>query len=393
MSAPELSPSELSRYARHLVLPGVGEAGQRRLKGSRVLVVGAGGLGSPVALYLAAAGVGTLGIVDDDVVDESNLQRQVLHGTSTLGQPKVRSAAARVADVNPHVRVVPHATRLTRENALDLVARHDVVVDGTDNFATRYLVNDACVLAGRPNVWGSVFRFEGQASVFGVRGGPCYRCLFPEPPPSGSVPSCAEGGVFGVLPGIVGSIQAAQVLALLLGEESESLGAEPLVGRLLVVDALRMRFQAIAVPRDPACPACGTRTITSLATQDYDALCAAPASADADVHASEEVPELAPRDLATRLARGDAIELLDVREPWEHRIAQLPQARLVPMNGVPQAAPSLDREREIVVACHHGMRSAAVAGWLKANGFRRVWNLAGGIDRWSLEVDGSVPRY
>jgi molybdopterin/thiamine biosynthesis adenylyltransferase/rhodanese-related sulfurtransferase len=409
MTAPDLSGDELARYARHLVLPGVGEAGQRRLTAARVLLVGAGGLGSPAALYLAAAGVGTLGIVDDDVVDASNLQRQVLHGTSSVGQPKVRSAAARLADVNPHVRVEQHATRLTRDNALDLVARYDIVVDGTDNFATRYLVNDACVLVGRVNVWGSVFRFEGQASVFAAANGPCYRCVFPEPPAPGTVPSCEAGGVFGVLPGIVGSIQAAQVLALLLGDDGfagnagDGVPAEPLVGRLLVVDALRMRFQTIAIPRDPQCPACGTRTITAL--QDYDALCGAPpsshhASHDASrddagdaVHDDGRVPQLAPRELAARLARGDAIDVLDVREPWEHRIAQLPSSRLVPMNAVPQAAPAMDRDREIVVACHHGMRSLAVADWLKANGFRRVWNLAGGIDRWSAEVDASVPRY
>lgn len=385
----DLTPPELARYARHLVLPGVGVEGQQRLKAARVLVVGAGGLGSPVAMYLAAAGVGTLGIVDDDRVDASNLQRQLLHGTADVGRPKVDSAADRLRDVNPHVAVERHPVRLTSANAMDIVPRYDVVVDGSDNFPTRYLVNDACVLAGVPNVWGSVFRFEGQASVFAAADGPCYRCIFPEPPAPGTVPSCEAGGVFGVLPGLVGTVQAAQVLALLLG--GDALDAEPLVGRLLVVDALRMRFQRIALERDPQCPACGTRTITAL--QDYEAFCGVTPPADADPHGADALPEMTPRELAARLARGDALALLDVREPWEHQVAQLPGARLVPMRTVPVAAATLDRDHEWVVACHHGVRSAAVGEWLRAHGFRRVWNLAGGIDRWSAEVDASVPRY
>ena len=394
MAGHDLSPAELARYARHVVLPGVGVAGQRRLAGARVAIVGAGGLGSPVALYLAAAGVGTLGLVDDDVVETSNLQRQLLHGTGDVGRPKVESAAARLADVNPHVRVEPHAVRLSSANALEILGAYDVVVDGTDNFATRYLVNDACVLLGRPNVWGSVFRFEGQASVFAHDDGPCYRCVFPEPPAPDTVPSCAEGGVFGVLPGLVGTIQATEVLKLLLGADAGEPFGESLVGRLLVVDALRMAFRGVRLRRDPACPACGTRTLRTLG--DYDAWCAGAgrgASAVPRADDTDALPELSPADVAAMRARGEAFELVDVREPWEHAIARLPDAVLMPMGGFPRAAEALDPARPVVVACHHGMRSLAVADWLKANGFRRVWNLAGGIDRWSAEVDASVPRY
>ena len=400
MAGHDLSPAELARYARHVVLPGVGVAGQRRLARARVAIVGAGGLGSPVALYLAAAGVGTLGLVDDDVVDASNLQRQLLHGTGDVGRPKVESAAARLADVNPHVRVEPHAVRLSSANALEILGAWDVVVDGTDNFATRYLVNDACVLLGRPNVWGSVFRFEGQASVFAHADGPCYRCVFPEPPAPDTVPSCAEGGVFGVLPGLVGTIQATEVLKLLLGgeaaAETQAFG-ESLVGRLLVVDALRMTFRDVRLRRDPACPACGTRTLRTLV--DHDAWCAgrepagAPARTSAATSAAEGASELSPADVAAMRARGEAFELVDVREPWEHAIARLPGAVLMPMGGFPGAADALDPARPVVVACHHGVRSARVAAMLRAAGFRRVWNMAGGIDRWSAEVDASMPRY
>ena len=378
---PELSGDELLRYGRHLVLPDVGPDGQRRLKAARVLLVGAGGLGSPVALYLAAAGVGTLGLVDFDVVDLSNLQRQVLHGTSDVGRSKLDSARDRIQDVNPNVAVDSYEIRLTSANALDILRDYDVVVDGTDNFATRYLTNDACVLLGKPNVYGSIFRFEGQVSVFATETGPCYRCLYPEPPPPGLVPSCAEGGVLGVLPGIVGTIQATEALKLLLGI------GEPLIGRLLLVDALGAQFRTVGLARDPACPACGTREIRELI--DYDQFCGAVGVAGAPGAA----PEMTPRELATRLARGDELDVIDVREPYEWEIARIPGARLIPLGTLPRALSSLDPRREIVLHCHHGIRSARGADLLRGAGFTRVWNLAGGIDRWSGEVDASVPRY
>lgn len=397
---PDLDPAELQRYSRHLLLPDVREEGQRRLKQARVLIVGAGGLGSPAALYLAAAGVGTLGIADADRVEASNLQRQLLHGTADVGRLKVESARDRVAAVNPHVRVEAHPVRVTSANALDLLRGYDIVVDGTDNFQTRYLTNDACVLLGKPNVYGSVFRFEGQAAVFAVPGGPCYRCLFREPPPPGVVPTCEEAGVLGVLPGLIGMIQATEAIKLLLG-----LG-DTLSGRLLLVDTMRMRFRSIEVRPDPTCPACGTREIREL--QDYDAFCgvtpgAGAGAATAGAPAADPVadgvppgvPELAPAELAAWLARDDAPPpaLLDVREPYEHRIARLPDAALVPLSDVPGAAGRLDRERDLVVYCHHGVRSRAAAEYLRGQGFRRVWNLSGGIDRWSREVDSTVPRY
>ncbi|HEU5184032.1 MAG TPA: molybdopterin-synthase adenylyltransferase MoeB [Gemmatimonadaceae bacterium] len=378
---PELTEKELARYGRHLVLPDVGMGGQRALKGARVLVIGAGGLGSPVSLYLAAAGVGTLGLVDFDVVDVSNLQRQVLHGTSDVGRSKLASARDRIADVNPHVTVETHDSRLTSRNALEILREYDVIVDGTDNFPTRYLTNDACVILGKPNVYGSIFRFEGQASVFATTDGPCYRCLYPEPPPPGLVPSCAEGGVLGVLPGIVGTIQATETLKLLLGI------GETLVGRLLLIDALGARFRTVQLERDPACPACGTREIRELI--DYDAFCGGPPSTTGD----GAVREITPRELARRLANGDAIDLIDVREPYEWAIARIAGARLIPLATFPQAIASLDRERDIVVHCHHGIRSANAAEQLREAGFTRVWNLAGGIARWSDEVDPAVPRY
>jgi molybdopterin/thiamine biosynthesis adenylyltransferase/rhodanese-related sulfurtransferase len=401
-SAPSLSADELQRYSRHLLLPDVGEAGQQRLKAARVLLVGAGGLGSPVALYLAAAGVGEIGIVDADLVELSNLQREVLHGTRDVGRAKVASAEARLRDLNPHVRVTTYHTRLTSANALGILRGHDVVVDGSDNFPTRYLVNDACVLLGIPNVHGSVIRFDGQASVFATADGPCYRCLFREPPAPGLVPSCAEGGVFGVLPGLVGTIQATETIKLLTGT------GDTLAGRLLVIDALRMRFRTIEVVRDPACPACGTREITSL--QDYEAFCGQPRSEandtandtaddDADVNeaSTEEgrkaADEITPASLATRMQQGTAPALLDVREPYEWSIARLPDARLIPLNSLPQAVRSLDRDAELVVYCHHGVRSGAAVAWLRDRGFSRVRNLVGGIDRWSLEVDPAIRRY
>jgi sulfur-carrier protein adenylyltransferase/sulfurtransferase len=380
---PQLSQQELLRYSRHLILPNVELAGQRRLKASRVLVVGAGGLGSPVALYLAAAGVGTLGLVDFDVVDVTNLQRQLLHGTKDVGRPKLTSASERIRDVNPHVHLEPHETRLTSANALEIIREYDLVVDGTDNFATRYLTNDACVLLERPNVYGSIFRFEGQASVFAAADGPCYRCLFAEPPPPGLVPSCAEGGVLGVLPGMIGTIQAAEALKLILG-----IGGT-LVGRLLLVNALTMEFRTVRLRKDPSCPACGTRTIKELI--DYDEYCGMPGGEASYDH--NGVTEITPRELAEQMRAGAAIDLVDVREPGEWEIARLPGARLFPLGQLAASMAKLDSAREIVVMCRSGQRSANAARQLQAAGFRKVKNLAGGLLRWSDEVDPSVPKY
>jgi adenylyltransferase/sulfurtransferase len=378
-----LSRHELLRYSRHLILPNVELAGQRRLKASRILIVGAGGLGSPVALYLAAAGVGTLGLVDFDVVDATNLQRQLLHGSGDVGRTKLDSARDRLREVNPYVHVEPYDTRLTSANALEILGDYDIVVDGTDNFATRYLTNDACVLLGTPNVYGSIFRFEGQASVFATADGPCYRCLFPEPPPPGLVPSCAEGGVLGVLPGMIGTIQAAEALKLALGVGSS------LAGRLLLVDALTMEFRTVRLRKDPACPACGTRTITQLI--DYDEFCGTPG---ANVpHDSDAVAEITPRELAARLLDGASLDLIDVREPGEWEIAHLDGARLVPLGTLGETLATLDSAREIVVMCRSGQRSANAARQLQAAGFRKVKSLAGGLLRWSDDVDPTVPRY
>jgi adenylyltransferase/sulfurtransferase len=381
---PSLSREELLRYSRHLILPDVGLEGQQKLKAARVLLVGAGGLGSPAALYLAAAGVGTLGLVDFDVVDVSNLQRQILHGTRDIGRSKLDSAASRIADVNPHVRVERFETRLTSANALDIIRNFDLVVDGTDNFPTRYLVNDACVLAGRPNVYGSIFRFEGQASVFATPDGPCYRCLFREPPPPGLVPSCAEGGVLGVLPGLVGTIQATEAVKLILGI------GDTLIGRLLLVDALRMQFRTVTVRRDPACPACGTRELKALV--DYEEFCGIRQAAAAAV-AAPALPEITPRELAAKLSQGDDFDLIDVREPQEYEIARIDGARLIPLGQVTQALPSLDPAREVVVMCKSGVRSARAVRLLQNSGFARVRNLAGGITRWSDDVAPDVPKY
>ena len=394
---PILSHDELLRYSRHLSLPQVGLEGQGRLKRSSVLLVGAGGLGSPVALYLAAAGVGRMGIVDFDRVDETNLQRQILHGTSDVGRPKVESARDRVRDVNPHVEVETFAEVLTSANALEILRGFDIIVDGTDNFATRYLVNDACVILGKPNVYGSIFRFEGQASVFATTDGPCYRCLFREPPPPGLVPTCAEGGVFGVLPGLIGVVQATETIKLLMGI------GDSLAGRLLLFDALRMSVRTIRIERDPDCPACGTHEIDALI--DYEEFCGTkPAtqgsaaleasSGNGDAHAWDAAGgEVTPQQLAARLARGDAVDVIDVREPYEHAIARIPGARLIPLATIPASAGSLDRQRDTVVFCHHGARSRMAIDWLQSQGFERLWNLAGGIDRWSDDVDPSVPHY
>jgi sulfur-carrier protein adenylyltransferase/sulfurtransferase len=381
---PELSNEEILRYSRHLIIPDVGLEGQRRLKGARVLLVGAGGLGSPLGLYLAAAGVGHLGLVDFDVVDLTNLQRQIIHGTKDVGRPKLESARERIADVNPHVHLETYETQLTSQNALEIVRDYDLVVDGTDNFPTRYLVNDACVITGKPNVYGSIFRFEGQSSVFATESGPCYRCLFREPPPPGLVPSCAEGGVLGVLPGLIGVVQATEAIKLLLGI------GQPLIGRLLLVDALRMQFRTLKLQRDPNCPACGTREIKELI--DYEEFCGVRRAA-AEALAEGAIPEITPRELAERRARGDDFDLIDVREPHEWEIARIEGARLVPFGTLTEALPTLDTARDIVVHCKGGTRSAKAVRHLQSAGFRRVWNLAGGITRWSDEVDPAVPKY
>lgn len=377
-----LSTDERQRYARHLSLPQVGAAGQERLARGSVLIVGLGGLGSPAALYLAAAGVGRLGLVDPDRVALHNLQRQVLHDTASVGRPKTESARARLEALNPHVAIDTWQVALTRENARGIVRDYDVVLDGTDTFATRYLINDACVLEGKPLVHASVHRFEGQLAVFHHGEAPCYRCLHPEPPPPGSVPSCAEGGVLGVLPGLLGTLQAAEALKLLLGI------GDPLAGRLLVVDALPMRIREVAVMRDPDCPWCGTRTATAL-LDDYAAFCG---EGSAGAATAAEAREIAPAALRPQLEAG-AVLLLDVREEWEVATAAVRGAQHLPMGLVPAQLALLPRDRPIAVLCHHGMRSAMVADYLRAAGFPRVLNVTGGIDRWSVEVDPSVPRY
>jgi sulfur-carrier protein adenylyltransferase/sulfurtransferase len=380
---PELTREELLRYGRHLILPEVGLEGQRRLKASKVLVVGAGGLGSPLALYLAAAGVGRIGLVDFDVVDASNLQRQILHGSASVGRSKLESARERLADLNPLVEVTLHPSRLERENALDVLRPYDVVADGTDNFATRYLVNDACALLGKPNVHGSIFRFEGQASVFDARVGPCYRCLYPEPPPPGLVPSCAEGGVLGVLPGVIGVIQGIETVKLLLG-----LG-RTLVGRLLLFDALSMSFRELTLRKDPRCPLCGERpAITEL--QDYEALCGVAAGAP---DAGREDEEIDVGEAASMRATDPGIVMLDVREPHEHAIARIEGATLIPLRSLPERSGELDRSRPLLVFCHHGIRSKRAVEHLRGAGFARARSIRGGIDAWSREVDAGVPRY
>jgi adenylyltransferase/sulfurtransferase len=374
-----LSHPELLRYSRHLLLPEVGVAGQERLGAARVLLIGAGGLGSPAALYLAAAGVGTIGLVDFDVVDVTNLQRQILHGTAAVGQSKLDSATARIRDLNPHVRVVPHAVRLASGNAREIIAQYDVVVDGSDNFPTRYLVNDACVLERKPLVYGSIFRFDGQASVFDAARGPCYRCLYPEPPPPGLVPSCAEGGVLGVLPGIIGSIQALEAIKLVLGI------GEPLVGRLVLVDALRFRIRELALRKDPECPVCGTSpTVTELI--DYEAFCGMPPAPGVDT-------EVEATALARELRSGSAPFLLDVREPHEWEIARVEGATLIPLGDLPARLGELDPHTPVVTYCHRGVRSQRAREILAGAGFRGVRSLAGGIDAWAREVEPGMARY
>jgi sulfur-carrier protein adenylyltransferase/sulfurtransferase len=382
---PELTQDDLSRYSRHLILPEVGVEGQRKLKAARVLCVGTGGLGSPLALYLAAAGVGTLGLVDFDVVDASNLQRQIIHSTADIGRKKLDSAEEKLKALNPALNVVKHDTLLSSANALDILKDYDVVADGTDNFPTRYLVNDACVLLGKPNAYGSIFRFEGQASVFATKDGPCYRCLYPEPPPPGLVPSCAEGGVLGILPGLIGVIQATETIKLILGI------GEPLIGRLLLVDALKMRFRELKLRKNPECPVCGTHpTVTHLI--DYQQFCGLESESDVQRAVKNGIPQLSVKELKRRMDAGESLFILDVREPFEYRIANI-GGKLIPQNEVPERIGEIDRNQEIIVQCKSGGRSQRIAEFLKQSGFPNVANLAGGILAWSDEVDPRVPKY
>jgi molybdopterin/thiamine biosynthesis adenylyltransferase/rhodanese-related sulfurtransferase len=384
MSQTALSNEEIRRYSRHLIMPEVGMAGQRKLKEGSVLLIGAGGLGAPLALYLAAAGVGHIGLVDFDVVDESNLQRQIVHGTATLGVAKTESAKARLRDLNPAVEVTTYETQITSANALDLMRPYDIVVDGTDNFPTRYLTNDAAVMLGKPNIYGSIFRFEGQATVFSPRdGGPCYRCLYPEPPPPGLVPSCAEGGVLGVLPGVIGTIQATEAIKLLTGI------GENLIGRLMLYDALAMRFRELKLRRDPACPVCGEHpTVTELI--DYEQFC----GIMPEVQSLSNQYEITPAELAAWLERSDRPYLLDVRNPYEVEIASIPgTSQVIPVDQLPERLSELDSAHELVVYCRSGARSGRAVELLKSAGFRRVKNLAGGILRWADDIDPSVAKY
>jgi sulfur-carrier protein adenylyltransferase/sulfurtransferase len=377
--AMRLNIDELQRYSRHLIMPEVTSEGQSRLKAARVLCIGAGGLGSPAALYLAAAGVGTIGIVDFDDVDLSNLQRQILHGTKDIGRGKLESARDRLHDINPQIELELHECRFSSENAPQLVPHYDVIVDGSDNFPTRYLSNDVCVFARKPNVYGSVFRFEGQTTVFAPHlGGPCYRCLFPEPPPPESVPNCAQAGVLGVLPGIIGMLQAIETLKLILGI------GEVLVGRLLHFDALKVKFRELNLRRDPQCPVCGeNRTI--FAPIDYEQFCG--------VRDEGTIPEISPHELKQRMDAGEPFELIDVREPFEYEIARIEGAKLIPLGEIAERLDELEREQPIIVHCHSGKRSAQAVRLLQQRGFAKVYNLEGGIDAWSEQIDPNVPQY
>lgn len=378
----QLSHEEILRYSRHLILPEVGLAGQKKLKAASVLVIGTGGLGSPLAMYLAAAGVGRLGLVDFDVVEASNLQRQVIHSTASLGRSKLASAKNYINGVNPHIQVEAYETRFTSENALEIAASYDIIIDGTDNFPTRYLVNDVCVLLNKPNVYGSIFRFEGQASVFWAEKGPCYRCLYPEPPPPGLVPSCAEGGVLGVLPGIIGTIQANEAIKLILQN------GEPLIGRLLLFDALGMRFREMKLRKDPACPICGPhRTIHELI--DYEEFCGLPQAAAAE--SKSLVPEITASELARQLP-SENIFLLDVREPHEFEICAIPHSYLIPLQQLPGRLPEIDLLKPVVAYCRTGVRSAKATALLQQAGFN-VRNLRGGIHAWADEVDPTIAKY
>ena len=380
---PMLSNEEIARYSRHVIIPEVGIEGQRKLKAASVLMIGTGGLGAPLGMYLAAAGVGRLGLVDFDVVDMSNLQRQIIHGTKDIGRPKIASARDRIQDINPHVEIETHETRLTSENALRLFVNYDVIVDGTDNFPTRYLVNDACVLTGKPNVYGSIFRFEGQASVFWAERGPCYRCLYPEPPPPGLVPSCAEGGVLGVLPGIIGAIQANETIKIILG------APDIMVNRLLLFDAWRMRFRELKLRKNPECPVCGDNpTIKELI--DYEQFCGITQQPET----KSTMEEITATELKQRLDKGDDIQIIDVREPHEYQIGQIPESHLIPLGQVLTRMNEIDPNRETVMHCKMGGRSAKAIDALQRAGFTgRLINLKGGITAWSNEVDPSVPKY
>ena len=385
-TAPALTNEEVARYSRHLIMPEVGMDGQLRLKAASVLCIGAGGLGSPVAMYLAAAGVGRIGIVDFDVVDYSNLQRQIIHGTPDVGRPKLESARDSLAAINPEVSIETHDLALSSGNALDVFRDYDVIVDGTDNFPTRYLVNDACVLLGKPNCYGSIFRFEGQASVFGAPGGPCYRCLYPEPPPPGLVPSCAEGGVLGILPGVVGTIQATEAVKLIIG------AGEPLIGRFLIYDALRMRFRELKLRNDPDCPVCGeNRTVTELI--DYDQFCGVAPAATAAADAPPPSDDATVEQLKARLAGQDAPFILDVREPQEYQICNIPGSTLIPLGELPSRLHELEGRGEMIVHCKSGARSAKAVKLLREAGFAQAKNLRGGILRWIDAVDPTLPKY
>jgi adenylyltransferase/sulfurtransferase len=381
--AVHLQNDEILRYSRHLIMPEVGMKGQKRLKASKVLLVGAGGLGSPIGMYLAAAGVGTIGIADFDVVDITNLQRQVLHTTADIGRSKLASAKETINGINPHVEVRTHDVRLSSDNALDILGEYDIIVDGTDNFATRYLVNDACVLLGKPNVYGSIFRFDGQVSVFDARRGPCYRCLYPAPPPPGLVPSCAEGGVLGVLPGIIGSLQALETIKLIIGE------GDPLIGKLVLFDALRFTFRELILRKNPDCPVCGTSP-TIHALIDYDEFCGIPSPQARTQEHSERA--MTVEQLKSRIDRGENVFLLDVREPHEYDIANL-NGRLIPLGDLPDRLQELDPGREIVVYCRTGVRSARAVEFLRAKGYSKAVNLTGGIDAWAQKIDRTMPRY
>ncbi|MDA0204287.1 MAG: molybdopterin-synthase adenylyltransferase MoeB [Acidobacteria bacterium] len=385
-SLPELTNEEILRYSRHLILPEVGMEGQRRLKNAKVLMIGTGGLGAPLGLYLAAAGVGRIGLVDFDVVDVTNLQRQVIHGTKDVGRLKIDSAADSMQDINPALQIDKYNVPLTSANALELFKDYDVIVDGTDNFPTRYLVNDACVLLDKPNAYGSIFRFEGQATVFHHEDGPCYRCLYPEPPPPGLVPSCAEGGVLGILPAVIGSIQATETVKLILGKGTT------LSGRLMLYDALNMKFRELKLRRNPECPVCGDNpTVKELI--DYQEFCGIPQQAAAEAEEQGRMSEITPLELKVRMDRGDDIFILDVREPHEYDIAKIQGSALIPLGQVAQRVDELDSTADIIVHCKMGGRSAKAQGILKEMGFSRVTNLTGGILRWSDDVDPSIPKY
>ena len=382
-----LSKDEILRYSRHLIMPEVGMEGQLKLKSAKVALIGTGGLGAPLGMYLAAAGIGRIGLVDFDVVDFTNLQRQVIHGTKDVGKKKLDSAAETMLDINPYVEIDRHETALTSENALEILKDYDIVVDGTDNFPTRYLVNDACVLLKKPNVYGSIFRFEGQATIFAYPGGPCYRCLYPEPPPPGLVPSCAEGGVLGILPGTVGLIQATETVKLILGI------GEPLIGRLVLYDALAMRFRELKLRRNPECPVCGDHpTITKLI--DYQEFCGIPNQPHQEATTQGNMEgDIEPTEVKAKLDRGDRFVLIDVREPHEYQICNIPQAKLIPLGDLPKRVNELNSADEIVAHCKSGMRSAKAVDFLKQAGFKKVRNMKGGILAWSDKVDPSVPKY